>query len=80
MRHPVKELGVLLRAAERRHWRVERASKYDKIYSACGDDRKTGHVSPSNPHYARRRRQLERATCWGDSHDLLPGLGSGVPR
>lgn len=36
MRHPVNELGVLLRAAERRHWRVERASKYDKIYCACG--------------------------------------------
>lgn len=54
MRHPVKELGVLLRAAERRHWRVERASKYDKIYCACGEDRKTAT--------SRRRIRTTRAT------------------
>lgn len=65
-KHPVKELEVVLAAAEGQGWTVTKGRKYFKMLCGCADKHmKTVHLSPSNPHYLRNLiGQLGRATCW----------------
>lgn len=68
-RHKVKELEYVLKEAEDKGWRVERASRYWKMY--CPNECKcfkTVKCTPSDPNYRiNLLGQLKRATCWRKS-------------
>lgn len=64
-KHPKKELEALLGEFHEASWRVERASKYYKVYCPCGEHKRTVHVSPSNPKYAQNViKWLYRQECY----------------
>ncbi|REF00367.1 hypothetical protein [Thermomonospora umbrina] len=63
-----KELEAIRKEAVGRGWRVERGSKYWKMYCPCPKKcKKNMALTPSDPNYViNLLGQLRRATCWKD--------------
>jgi hypothetical protein len=65
-RHQRKELEALLREAEAKGWRVDRAKGYFKMYCPCPEKHIVSvRLTPSGSRYEQNRRvKLRSQTCW----------------
>lgn len=61
----MKEIEAVIRAAEKRGWRVERRTYY-MVWCRCAErHKKVVHLTPSDPRYVRNLRAwFARQSCW----------------
>jgi hypothetical protein len=64
--HTDKDLERLLKWSEDQGWRVEKGSKYYKMYCPCSTKHlKSVHLTPSDPNYLKNLKgALRRMGCW----------------
>lgn len=64
-RHPKKDLEAVCQTAEAAGWQIMRGTGYFKAYCPCGLHKRTLHLSPSDPNYARNvAHWFRRQPCW----------------
>jgi hypothetical protein len=64
-KHPKKVLEALLREFHEADWRVLNPPTYYQVKCPCGKHRRSIHLSPSDPNYARNAQAyLHRQDCY----------------
>lgn len=64
-KHPKKDLEALLGEFHEAKWIVKKSKTYYKVLCPCGDHKRSIHLSPSNPNYARDAiKWLYRQECY----------------